>query len=58
MIQPSFRAVVMEALRYFAEHGYKSESDLTQWLLRLHAVLERELPTDRTNGTDRGLGTV
>ena len=47
MIQPSFRAVVMEALRYFAEHGYKSESDLTQWLLRLHAVLERELPTDR-----------
>ena len=37
----------MEALRYFAEKGFRSESDLQQWLLKLHAALERELPTDR-----------
>jgi hypothetical protein len=37
----------MEALRYFAEKGFQSESDLAQWLLKLHAALDRELPTDR-----------
>ena len=47
MIQSSFRALIMEALREFAEHGFRSETDLQQWLLKLHAALERELPTDR-----------
>jgi len=47
VIQPSFRSLVMAALRYFAEHGYKSESDLMDWLLRLRVSLEKELPTDR-----------
>jgi hypothetical protein len=47
MPEATFRALLMEALRYFAEVGFKSESDLQQWLTRLHAALERELPTDR-----------
>lgn len=46
MIQPSFRALLFEAIREFAEHGYRSEADLSAWLLRLHAALERELPAD------------
>jgi hypothetical protein len=37
----------MQALRYFAERGYRSESDLMDWLLRLRVSLEKELPTDR-----------
>ena len=47
MIHPSFRALIMDALRYFAERGYQSEGDLHNWLMRLHTALERELPTDR-----------
>ena len=41
-----FRTILLEALNHFAEHGYTSELDLHEWLLRLHAALERELPTD------------
>ena len=47
MIQPTFRALLMEALRYFAEKGFHSEGDLQQWLMKLHAALDREVPTDR-----------
>lgn len=46
MIQPSFRALLFEAIREFAEHGYRSEADLSAWLMRLHAALEREMPAD------------
>lgn len=46
MIQPSFRALLFEAIREFAKHGYRSEADLSAWLLRLHAALEREMPAD------------
>jgi hypothetical protein len=47
VIKPTFRSLIMEALRYFAETGFRSESDLQQWLLKLHAALEQELPTNR-----------
>lgn len=46
MIQPSFRSLLLEALRYFAETGYTSEAALQDWLIRLHAALDREMPTD------------
>lgn len=46
MLQPRFRELLSEALREFAERGYHSESELAEWLLRLHAALEREMPTD------------
>ncbi len=46
MIQPNFRALLLEALREFAVHGYTSEAALTEWLGRLHRALERELPAD------------
>lgn len=46
MIQPGFNTLIMEALRYFATHGYTSEGALQDWLMRLHIVLERELPSD------------
>jgi hypothetical protein len=46
MIQPDFRALLLEALRFFAVRGYSNETDLAQWLTRLHIAMERELPTD------------
>ena len=36
----------MDALREFSEHGYQTEAQLQDWLLRLHTALEREIPTD------------
>lgn len=41
-----FRDLLREGIRKFAEQGYSSETDLQEWLSRLHAALERELPTD------------
>ena len=46
MIQPSFRSLLTEALREFADNGYTSEADLQAWLLRLREAVEREMPTD------------
>lgn len=43
---PALRALVLEAIERFAQTGYDSAPDLEQWLLLLHAALERELPTD------------
>ncbi len=44
--QTRFRTLLLEALRYFQEHGYRSEADLQEWLLRLGGALELELPSD------------
>ena len=38
--------LLLEALKQFSERGYTSESELQQWLTRLHAALEFELPSD------------
>ena len=46
MIQPNFRALLLQALKEFALHGYRNETHLQEWLMRLHAALERELPAD------------
>lgn len=46
MLNPSFRSLLLEALREFAERGYRSEGDLHEWLMRLHHALEREMQTD------------
>jgi hypothetical protein len=46
VIQPSFRTLLIEALRDFAKRGYRSEGDLQEWLLRLHEALDRELFID------------
>lgn len=45
-MRKSFRALLMEALRHFSEHGYVSELDLREWTQHLHVALESELPTD------------
>lgn len=42
----AFRQLLLEGLRKFARGGYVSEGDLQDWLTRLHAMLDRELPTD------------
>ena len=42
-----FRDLLAEALEHFAEVGFTSESDLQDWVFRLRAALEAELPTDR-----------
>jgi len=46
MIRPNFRTLLLEALREFGEKGYSNPADLHDWLIRLHAALEYELPTD------------
>lgn len=38
--------MLTEGVRKFAEGGYSSEADLQDWITRLHATLERELPSD------------
>ena len=43
----TFRELLAEALAHFAEVGFGSESDLRDWVMRLQAALEAELPTDR-----------
>jgi hypothetical protein len=45
-VTPRFRTLLLTALKEFAERGYTSEADLQDWLLRLHAALEQELPSD------------
>lgn len=42
----AFRRLLTEGVRKFAEGGYSNEADLQDWLVRLHATLERELPSD------------
>lgn len=42
----TFRALLLEGIRKFAADGYGSETELQEWLMRLHAALEREVPTD------------
>lgn len=41
-----FRALLMEGLRRFAQGGYVSETALQDWLVRLQAALERDVPAD------------
>lgn len=48
----SFRNLLSEGVRKFAEGGYSSEADLQDWLVRLHAALEREIPTDEESRAD------
>jgi hypothetical protein len=43
----SFRALLLEGVRKFAEQGYTSQGELDEWLQRLHTALDRELPTDQ-----------
>jgi hypothetical protein len=38
--------LLLEGLRKFAAEGYRSESDLQEWMQRLQAALEIELPSD------------
>ena len=47
----TFRALLIEGLRKFATSGYRSEGDLQEWIARLHAALELELPTDKESKT-------
>ncbi len=42
----AFRALLLEGLQKFATSGYASEGDLQNWLRRLTAALEFDLPTD------------
>lgn len=60
MIHPPFRALIMEALRWFSANGYSSEGVLQDWLLRLRQALDRELPTDKATKTQisNALGKV
>lgn len=46
MIQPRFYSLLLEALQEFAKSGYTSEGALQDWLIRLHAALDYEMPTD------------
>lgn len=41
-----FGKLLREALKEFAEHGYRSEAELQAWLARLHGALDREMPND------------
>jgi hypothetical protein len=41
-----FRRLLEEGVRKFAEGGYTSEAEVQEWIVRLHATLERELPSD------------
>lgn len=43
----SFQAILGEAIRHFAEHGYNSQSELNDWLMRLRMAAEREMPRDQ-----------
>jgi hypothetical protein len=52
MIQPKFRTLLLEALRYFSDHGFTSATTLADYLLRLHRALEIELPTDAKTKAD------
>ncbi len=45
-MRQTFRALLLEGIRKFAESGYRSESDLQEWMQRLEAALEIELPSD------------
>jgi len=45
-MNPGFRTLLIEGLRKFAAEGYRSESDLQEWMQRLQAALEIELPSD------------
>ncbi len=46
MDNPRLSPLLAEAIREFSERGYTSEADLHDWLLRLAAAIEREVPTD------------
>lgn len=54
--RPRLRDVLREALNYFAQRGYRNETELQDWLLRLRAALDLELPTD--TATRKELGAV
>lgn len=41
-----FRALLLEGLKRFAESGPPSDAELQEWMLRLHAALDLEAPTD------------
>lgn len=42
----TLRDLIMEGLRKFAKAGYQDEFQLSDWLGRLHAALDLELPDD------------
>lgn len=46
MINPRFSAVLSEALRFFTRYGYRSETELQDWLGRVHLALAHEMPTN------------
>ena len=41
-----FREVLLEGIKQFAARGYQSESELQEWLARLHAAIELEMISD------------
>lgn len=45
-MKKAFRALLIEGLRHFSQRGYRSEAELQEWIMRLHAALEREVPSD------------
>lgn len=42
----AFKKLLMEAVREFSERGYRSEAELHEWVVRLHAALDAEMPND------------
>ena len=42
-----FRTLLRDAIRHFGTVGYTSKGDLQQWLAKLHAALDVELPDDK-----------
>ena len=46
MIQRNFRTLLLEALEEFTRTGFVNEHALQAWIVRLHAALEVELPSD------------
>ena len=54
--RPRLSDVLREALNYFTQRGYRNETELQDWLLRLRAALDLELPTD--TATRKELGAV
>lgn len=57
---PSFRGLLLEALKEFQARGQWNEGELQSWLMRLHAALELDLPADDQIRKDlsKWLGTV
>ena len=41
-----FRKLLMQAMKEFARKGYRSEAELHEWVMRLHAALDAEMPND------------